>query len=43
MQPLEVEPHNKLVEEKVKTIDSECRNPNFGLATKAKGVARVRA
>jgi hypothetical protein len=25
------------------TKDLKCRNPSFGLATKAKGVARVRA
>jgi hypothetical protein len=24
-------------------LDATCRNPSFGLATKAKGVARVRA
>ncbi len=28
---------------KLPTSNSDCRNPSFGLATKAKGIARVRA
>jgi len=27
----------------VRMLNSRCRNPSFGLATKAKGIARVRA